>query len=516
LIQRLTETRLAKSVVFVFTTSSIRWVLSCLKIVLVAFLFGAAFSYDAYLVAFTVPETIVELLVGIIAVTFIPIFTENLLKDNESKAWEFVFSLINIIFVIGVLIVVLVVGLAPLIVKFIAPGFDYNSLKLASRLITVITPVILLISLSELITRVLQTYGKFVIPALSRVLEIAVTIICLIVFFKRYGIFSLAFGLLLGAVVRLLFQIPILFNKIKYYKFALNFKIEGIRKMLHLSGPLIACMLFLRLGRLIEQMLASTLGEGTISTLGYATALTEVPPELFIGSFGVVLFPLISKFAAEGNIPDFKSTLSKGIRMGNFVLFPIAFLFIFFGRYIVGSLLERGEFSSSMAQNTSIALALYAIGIFASSIYFFATHACYALQKTKSIINIAIFVMIFNIILKLVLIKFLSFKGLAVSTSIALIVHSLLLIRFIRRNIGSFGGKQIFISSLRMFIVSIFMLWSCWLFLSLIPDSFNNLMRLSFLFICAGLSYFILSFLFRSEELSSLNDLFKNMISPRP
>src|SRR3989338_11568765 len=95
----ITNVRLAKSITVVFLISSTRWLLSCARIIAIAFLFGATSVYDAYLIAFTIPEMIAGLLVGVITVTFIPIFTNHLLKDGEAKAWNFAFNLINLIFV---------------------------------------------------------------------------------------------------------------------------------------------------------------------------------------------------------------------------------------------------------------------------------------------------------------------------------------------------------------------------------------------------------------------------------
>lgn len=506
------EAKLAKLVSIVFLTSSIRWLLSCIKIAIIAFLFGASFAYDAYLVVFSIPEMVTELLVGVIAVTFIPIFTEYLFNDGEVKAWDFTSNLINITFIIGLLLTIVMVLLAPFIIKLTAPGFSKETFQLAVRLTIVVFPIVLFVSLAELVTRILHTYQSFTIPALSRIIEVVIAIICLLFLSGKYGIFGLAYGLLLGAIIKLFFQLPFLWKKFKYYRLSCNFRLPGIKKFNLVAAPLISCMLFLRIGTVIERLLASTLKEGSISILGYATALTQVPAELFIGSLGVVLFPLISKYAAEGRITDFKVVLSKGIRVGNFILIPVTVLFIFFGRQIIVSLLERGQFISSMTQDTSIALAIYALSLLAITIYFFSAHACYALQEVKATLKIAIFVMVINIILKLILINYLSFAGLALATSIALIIHSGLLVRFVRKKIGSINEKAIAFSSLKILTASILMAGTCWLILKVIPAGTHNLIELAVLIATAGSSYFIFSYILQSQELATIKDLLQKMV----
>lgn len=509
------EAKLTKSIIIVFFTSLIRWLLGCARIVIIAFLFGATFAYDAYLVAFTIPEMVTGLLVGVIAVTFIPIFTDHLIKEGEPKAWDFAFNLINILFIIGLLLTLVMIIIAPYIIRVAAPGFNQDTFQLAARLIIIIFPIVLIITLAELITRILHAYQSFIIPNLIRILEVIAVVICLIFLSKKYGIFSLAYGILLGAIVRLFFQLPLLWKKFKYYRFSCNFRLPGIRKISLIAGPHIFCMIFLRVGILIERLLASTLKEGSISVLGYATALTQVPPELFLVSLGTVLFPLISKHASEGKISEFKKILSKGIKIGNFILIPVALLFIFFGKLIIKALLERGQFISSMTQDTGIALAIYALGLFAMTIYFFSAQACFALQEVKATLKIAAFVMMLNILLKLILINYLAFAGLALATSIAVIIQSGLLIRFVRKKIGSLGERIITFSSLKILGASILMSGTCWLILRFIPPHSHDLIQLAVLIVTAGISYLAFSYLLRSEELTTVKGLLKKMIASR-
>ncbi|MFH1622833.1 MAG: murein biosynthesis integral membrane protein MurJ [Candidatus Omnitrophota bacterium] len=506
------NTRVAKSATIVFLISGIRWVLACARIVFVAYLFGAALSYDAYLVAFTLPEIIMELLVGVIGITFIPIFTDYLVKEGEVSAWNFASNLINILLIIGIFLTILMGFMAPTIVRIVAPSFDSNSFQLAVRIMVLIIPLILIVSLADLITRILHSYQRFTAVAFSRVFELIAVIICLVLFSKEYGIFSLAIGLVSGALVRLIFQFPFLWNKFKYYQLKLNFALPGIKKVIFISGPIISCMIFLRIGKIIERALASSLKEGSISVLSYANAFNEVPRELFLCALGVVLFPLISKYASENKMDNFKAVISKGIRVGNFILIPIAISFIFFGKQIIGCLLERGEFVGSMTQDTSIALAIYALTLLVMAVYYFCAQACYALQEVKPTIKFAIIVLVIDIILKLILINYLSFAGLALATSISLIIHSGLLAGFIRKKIGSFDERAIFLSSLKTLGVSLLMAGTCWFVLSLVPYNVHRVMRLTILMGTAGISYIAFSYLSRSQELLSVGDLLRNMV----
>ena len=506
--------RLSKSIAIVFFASGMRWILSCIKIIIIASLFGTTFAYDAYLVAFAIPEMITGLLVGVIAVTFIPIFTDYFVKEGDVKALDFASNLMSVFFIIGLLLTFITIVLAPLIVRLAAPGFNQETFRLAVRLIIIIFPIILIVTLTEIVARILQAYGHFIVPSLGNVLEVGVVIASLYFLSNKFGIFSLACGLLLGVFVKFIFQFLFLCRKVKHFhfRFGFNFRLPGIEKFSRLAAPLISCMLFLRIGTVIERLLASTLKEGSISILGYATALTDVPSEIFLSSIGIVLFPLISKYASEGKIADFKTVLSKGIRMGNFILVPIAVIFIFFGKQIIQSLLERGKFVSSMTHDTSIALALYALSLFAMGIYFFSAQACYAIQEINATLKIAIFFMILSTIFKVIIINYLSFAGLALVTSVALIFQSGFLMKFLIKKIGSLDGKIIAVSSFKILTASILMALACWLALRLVPAHTHKLIKLSTLLFTAGISYFVFSYLLRSKELATLKDLIKTTV----
>jgi len=271
-------------------------------------------------------------------------------------------------------------------------------------------------------------------------------------------------------------------------------------------------MIFLRAGKVIERMLASGLKEGSISVLAYGKALTEAPTALFIYAMGVVLFPLISKYASENKINDFKAVLSKGIRIGNFILVPIAVCFIFFGKQIINFLLERGKFVGSMTQDTSIALAIYAFTLLVIGVYYFCSQACYALQEVKPTIKLAIIVLVIDIVLKLIFVKYLSFAGLALATSIALIIHSGLLAAFIRKKIGSFNERGIILSAIKTLGISLLMAGICWLVLSLFPAYTHRSIRLVALISTAGISYVVISHLLKSQELFTVVDLLKSSV----
>ena len=185
---------------------------------------------------------------------------------------------------------------------------------------------------------------------------------------------------------------------------------------------------------LVDRTLASQIVEGGISALNYGNNINLIALGIIVASISSVLFPRISKMAVENNIKEMKKYLSETITTINILVLPITVGYMIFAEPIVQLLFGRGEFSSQAVSLTSSALFFYSIGLVAKSQRDILSNVFYSLQDTKTPMLNASIALIINIVLNIVLSKYLGISGLALASSISLIFCSFLLFVSLRKD----------------------------------------------------------------------------------
>jgi putative peptidoglycan lipid II flippase len=227
--------------------------------------------------------------------------------------------------------------------------------------------------------------------------------------------------------------------------------------MIIIALPVIAGQSVNQINVLVDRTLASGIAVGGISALNYANRLNGFIQGLFVASISTVLYPMISKMAAEDNMKGLKASISEAISVINLLVIPATIGAMIFSKEIVTLLFGRGAFTPEAIDMTGGALFYYSIGMIAFGLRDILSRAFYALQDTKTPMINATIAVVINIILNLVLSKYLGIGGLALATSIAAIVGTLLLFIALRRKIGGFGLKEITKSFIKISIASILM-----------------------------------------------------------
>ncbi len=507
-----TKEHLARATALIILTSSFGVFLSYFKMYVVTGTFGATRLYDTYIIAFTFPEMLSNLLVGPLAVTFIPLYTESLTRDGEGKAWEFFSNVTNLIFISTLALSLFIIPLTPWIVHLMAPGFEKDVSEQAAGLMAVMVSVIVIMALSRVVTGCLNCYHHFTAPALGGLVSTLVTILCVIILSPRYGIYGLAFGILLGSLGRLLTQVPAIIGRVKQYRLTFDIYQPETRKMAALMLPLIVGSCVVQSGVLVERVLASGLSEGSVSFLGYAYTIMRMPTEVLMGAISVVLFPVLSRCVVSGDTLQLTKTLSAGIRMGNFLLIPMCVAFYLFGNIIIQVLFERGAFVASMTEGTADALALYSISMLVWASYYMVSHAFCALKSFSLLVKTAVVVTVIGIILRIILVKYYAYAGLALASSLTVIIHSSILIILLRDKLGSLDGTRICVSFLKVCIAAGTAAVVCSLLGDVLMDAHPQPLQ----FMCLSLigigCFLIVSLLIKTEELSAVVEVFKKTL----
>ncbi len=420
--------------------------------------FGAGLDLSAYFAAFRIPDIVFNIIVvGAISSAFIPVFTEYLEKKKSKEAFGITNSLMNILFV-GVLIVCGVMYfLMPLFTNLVVPGFDAEGKALVVSLsrIMLLSPVFL--CLSNIASGVLNSFNRFLSYSLTPVVYNLGIILGIIFLVPKFGIYGVAYGVVAGAFLHFIVQIPALIKV--GYKFEFRFRLDsGVKKILKLMGPRVLGLAGYQINLFISNSVASTIALGSIAVYSLANNLQSVLYGAVGVSMATAVFPMLSSLAAKNDNKDFIKTLSKTIRQIMFFVIPLSIILILLRAQVVRLILGTGNFDWEDTVLTASALGFFTISLFAQSIIPVVAKAFYALKDTKTPVIISLISVGVNIVLNIYLAKIMGVAGLALAFSIASFVNMLLLIFVLHLRMGHLDDRRIISSVVKMVLASIVMI----------------------------------------------------------
>jgi putative peptidoglycan lipid II flippase len=492
----------AQATIVLILCSILSRVLGFVREMVIADMFGATAETDAFLVAFIIPGILASLVGGAITGAFIPVFTEYRLKQGEEDAW---------ILGLGVVFTFLA---APIIVQLLSPGFDPETQAIAVHLSRVMSPAVLFVGLISLSTAILNSYKHFVFPAIAGLFYNVGIIGTALLLAGGYGITSLAVGVIIGGFGQLVAQSAILVRKRGYYTLELRFDHPGVKRIAWLLFPFLVGSAAGQLNMVIDRILASGLVEGSIAALNFGFRVMGLPLGIFGAAIAAAVYPTLSQQAAEGSVDQLRRTFSEGLRMLGLVLIPATAGLTVLREPIIRLLFERGVFDSIATDMTATALLFYALGLFAHGGNAMLIRAYFALQDVRTPIALGVAAVALNVLLNLILIRFLAHGGLALASSIAAVVNFLLLSHCLRKKLGSFDGRRIARSLAKMAFGSLVMGSVCWVGLNLserlLPDTSllkYQILQMAGLILIGLLAYLAIALLLRMEEMSRIGHL---------
>ena len=445
-----------KTAFIVMIITVISKILGFAREIVLSYTYGASAITDAYLISQTIPIVIFSFISVGIATGFIPLYSRILNEQGQLEANRYTNNLSNALLLLASIIVTIVLLFTQPIVKLFASGFSGETLELAVAFTKISIFGVYFTALLNVFAGFLRLYGSYLVPVLAR-LPANLIIIASLFIGSKANIYVIAIGGVLATAFQLLLLLPFVRKTGYRYQPILNLKDEHIKTMIIIALPVIAGTSVNEINVLVDRTLASTLAVGGISALSYARRLNAFVQGLFVASISTVLYPMISKMAAEDNMKGLKASISEAISVINLLVIPATIGAMIFSKEIVTLLFGRGAFTPEAIDMTGGALFYYSIGMIAFGLREILSRAFYALQDTKTPMINATIAVVINIILNIVLSKYLGIGGLALATSIAAIVGTLLLFITLRRKIGGFGLKEITKSFIKICIASILM-----------------------------------------------------------
>jgi len=439
-----------------------------------SYYFGAGFVTDAFLAAFRIPNLLRDLFAeGALSSAFVPTFTAIKEKDGPDAAWRLANRLFTVLALILSVVTLAIFLFAPWIMRVYAAGFTPEKLELAVTMTRILAPFLLAVAVASVAMGILNTYGRFFIPALAPALLNVAAIAGVVVLsplFPRLGWpagLSLAVGAMVGGVLQFGVQVPAM-RKLGF-RFRLDWapKDPGLVRIAWLMLPATIGQAATQINFLVDTWLASRYGNGPITWLSLAFRLIQLPIGLFGVAIGMANLARVSRDAALGDHAGLRANLSGALRAAALLALPATAGLVALREPIIGVIFEHGRFDHASTLNTAAALLCYSLGLYAYAVTKIQVPTFYALGDTRVPVAASTTAVVAKLAANAAFVFTLPklgvnpFLGLALSTSVAAWTNFGILAWGLRRRAGSIAGHGVLRATLSMALVSLVMGLAC-------------------------------------------------------
>jgi putative peptidoglycan lipid II flippase len=435
---------LLRSSALVGSMTMLSRVLGLVRDVVIAAFVGASANADAFFVAFKIPNFLRRLFAeGAFSQAFVPVLADYRQQGSAAAVKALVDRVAGVLGGTLLLLSGFAIVAAPVITAIFAPGFISQTAKfeLTTGMFRITFPYLLLISMTGFCGAILNSYGRFAVPAFTPVLLNLSLIGAATVAAPWFGepVYALAWGVLLAGIVQLLFQFPSLYRLELVPRPVWDTRHRGVRRILALMVPALFGVSVSQINLLLDTVLASFLPTGSVSWLYYSDRLTELPLGVFGIAIATVILPNLSAHRAAARQGKFSQTLDWAMRCVLLIGVPAAVALILLAEPILISLFQYGALTSEDVAMTALSLRGYSLGLVAFMLVKVLAPGFYARQDTRTPVKIGIVAMAANMLLNLLLVLPLmhywsaGHLGLALATSIAACLNAGLLLRGLLR-----------------------------------------------------------------------------------
>ncbi|MCE5207058.1 MAG: murein biosynthesis integral membrane protein MurJ [Chloroflexi bacterium] len=421
-------------------------ILGFVRQLIVARQFQLSYELDVFNAANNIPDLLSALISGgALGIALIPVLSEYLQTRARKDAWALFSQIINLAFLVTAGLSLIIVFLAPWLMEHvIAPGFPPEQKLQAVKLMRLDLIAILIFSLSGLIMAGLQANQHFLLPALAPALYNIGQIFGASILAPQQGyqlgpitlpamgmgIEGLVYGVIIGAILHLLIQIPGLIKYEFKWRPGINFKDAGVRQVLNLLGPRVLTMFFIQLFFIVRDNLASRLGEGSVTALNLGWFIMQVPETLLGTAFAIALLPTISEMFARGEMDRFKTSINSAVRTMIALTIPTAMILAVVIKPLVKLAFDYDDAGTDMIV---LATRIYLAGLAGHALLEIASRTFYAQKNAKIPLIAAAINALMYIVLAVTLMKVLGFAGIATANSISFTMEALLLLYLLNR-----------------------------------------------------------------------------------
>lgn len=406
----------------------------------IAYFFGASAGADSFFLAFRIPNFFRRLFgEGAFSQAFVPVLSEYRAQRSPEEVKQLVDKVAGSLGIGLVFLTIAGVLGAQVVISVFAAGYVYNGetekLALATDMLRLTFPYLMLISLTALAGGILNTYNRFAVPAFTPVL-LNLSLIACAIFLRPHletPVMALAWAVLIAGVAQLTFQLPFLASEGLLPKPSVDFRHEGVRRIMTLMLPALFGVSVGQINLLLDTVLASFLETGSLSWLYYSDRLLELPLALFGITIATVILPSLSRENASESAEEFGKTLDWAIRMVFLVGIPASLALVLLSDSLITTLFYQGEMTEYDVEMAGFSLAAYGAGLLGHMLVKVLAPGFFSRQDTVTPMRIGVVALVSNMVLNLLLVWSMRHAGLALATSLSAFINAGLLYLGLRR-----------------------------------------------------------------------------------
>ncbi len=515
------QTNILSAAFVIMITVVLSQVLGLARQRLLASVFGASNTLGVYLASSRLPDFLFQLIIaGALSSAFIPIFSGYLAKNKKNEANKLASTLISFSILFFILLALVLFIFADYFSALMAPGFSSSQIALMANLTRIIIFGEILFMVGSFLSAVLQSHNHFFVAGFAAALYNLGIIIGIVLFSSTLGIYSAAYGVILGALIFVLAQIPGVMKVGFSFRPSLSLKDSGVMEVVHLMWPRTIGIGIFQLGTIATVTLVSLLPDPgrNYVIFDYAQILSFAPIVLFGQSIAQAAFPVLSK--EKDQLIEFKATFITSFNQILYLMLPISALFLVLRIPIVRLIFGSAAFDWQATVLTGRTLAFLSISLFAQGLVYLVARGFYAMHDAKTPLFVGAFSTVLMISLGFILTSFYHFgvEGIALAFSIGNIFNFLFLFIFLDRKIGGFDKISLSASIAKIFTATFFTGFALYIPIKLLDQlvfdttKTINLIILTSIASLAGLSlYLFLTWVLNVKEAKTFLYLFKRV-----
>ena len=465
-----------------------------------SYLYGASQISDAYLIATLIPGVLLGVVSAGISAGYIPISAKESSINGEEGLNKFTNNIVTILLIIITIFMFFAFLFTEPLVRLFAIGFDSETLLLTKKFTRIAIFGMYFTGLIAIFSSYLQFKDSFIIPAL---VGIPANIILMLstILGRKYNDSFLVWGFVLSLAVQFLWMIPEIRRKGYRYKCKIKLDDENFITLVKMTGPLIIGVSAYRINVLVDRTLASQVSVGGVSALSYASMINGMIQGIIILPLTTAIYPSLSRLVAERDLKKVKYVLIESLTGVSVILIPAMLGLLIFAKPIINLFFNRGAFDLNALNMTTNALFFYSVGILFSGWRDIITRFFYVLEDTKKPMTNGVLGVFLNVTLSLVFVKKIGVGGLALATSLAIIITTIMLTVALRKKIGNLWNKSDFFAILRIFIASLIMVLFTKGLFEILKLFINQNIALLICICVAVITYVFLGNLFKVKEI---------------
>lgn len=420
--------------------------------------FGAGDTLDVYFAAFRLPDLVFNLLIlGALSSAFVPVFVSYLSANKKEEAWRITNSLLNIFLTLTVAVCTFLFIFMDYFAVLVAPGFSENKRELMVTMsrIMLLSPIFFCVS--NIAASILNSFKSFFLYALAPIMYNLGIILGVLFFIPKWGVLGLAWGVVLGAFLNMIVQLPKIFRFGFRWQLIFDFKHEGIKRIGKLIIPRTLSLALDQINLWVVTILASLAVSGSVAVFNFANNLQSFPVSLFGAAFAIAAFPYLAEAASKNDVNTFRAHFSKTFSQILFFVIPISCLIILLRAQIVRLVLGTGNFDWEDTYLTAQSLGLFSLAIFTQALIHLLARTFYSLSDTKTPFFATMVSVFVNVILGIILVQHFGVLGLAFSYSFGSFFAMILLLLILRFRFGDLNDLMVAKNTIKILFISLIM-----------------------------------------------------------